>query len=49
MTVAAIPQSHAGLGFNCAAPFRERLFARNRYGILEQVGFNCAAPFRERL
>ena len=37
-------------GFNCAAPFRERLgqpAAVREYN--RTPGFNCAAPFRERL
>ena len=38
------------MGFNCAAPFRERLGDGGVDKISGVVGsFNCAAPFRERL
>ena len=37
-------------GFNCAAPFRERLSQQQRQQReMPAAGFNCAAPFRERL
>ena len=35
--------------FNCAAPFRERLFGPRPGAGRAGRGFNCAAPFRERL
>ena len=37
------------MGFNCAAPFRERLAGGPDLGRILTPGFNCAAPFRERL
>ena len=36
-------------GFNCAAPFRERLARSRRCASVRSGCFNCAAPFRERL
>ena len=35
--------------FNCAAPFRERLWLRPELLGSGHCRFNCAAPFRERL
>ena len=37
------------IGFNCAAPFRERLSCAGEPLRCWHSSFNCAAPFRERL
>ena len=43
-------KSHStDIGFNCAAPFRERLWSNFRNRHRRSLRFNCAAPFRERL
>ena len=44
------PGRHRAGCFNCAAPFRERLWhQRGRHRPGHWRSFNCAAPFRERL